>query len=150
MTNNGLGAPRPVLSIDNVEHRAPVNNDLEDVRRLTTHLDFLREQVRQCEDALHEAWLKIPYDPEITRRPWKSDIKVNCRNCGRPTLWRSSKGHAMHINKDGLVECPPDKLGRSTPGIAQEIWDILDMDDEDGETLEIITKEDRKPSEREG
>lgn len=129
MSDNGLS----------VEHRAPQNNDLEDVRRLTQHLDFLREQVRQCEDALHEAWMKIPYDPEITRKPWKSDIKVNCRNCGRPTLWRTSKGHAMHINKDGIQECPPDKLGRSTPGIAQEIWDILDMPDEvDEETLEII------------
>lgn len=126
----------------------PTNNDLETVQRLQNHLYFLREQVTQTEEALKEAWSKVPYDPEIAKKPWRSDIATACRNCGRPTKWVHPRGYSAHFNKDGAMECPPDKLGRTTIAIPQDVWDAFDMiDDETGDTLEFITRGPSRPVE---
>lgn len=155
--------------IDNNGHFDILTNDSPELitaRKLGEHLEFLREQVRQTEEAWLAAWKKVPADPNITKKPHQSDFPSRCRNCGRPTKWVHPKGYSAHFIKrdDQLVmECPPNKLGKTTEGIPDEVWALLDMPDDefmnlsDEETLEIIQGRslgsdknvEKKPSERE-
>jgi len=79
----------------------------------------LRSQLNEAEEQLRQAWKQVPYDPEILKKPYESDIAVSCYECGRLTKWRTGKGgaHCQPL-------CPTAR-GPARPRIAQEIWDFI-------------------------
>ena len=93
--------------------------------------EYLQEYKNYLERELDETWRllrfawKTEHPPNIEKRPWKSDVRVACRSCGKSTLWRHGKGWA---------ECFPEckvvvERVKTTPGIPGEVWKIL-LDEE--------------------
>lgn len=104
------------------EVQIPSLADLAEVHRWQGVIAHLESDLDDARRALRDAWKLVPFDPSVTRKPYKSDIQATCRECGGPTLWRDNKGHARHVGG-----CPTSKqVRKTTHGIPQAVWDILD------------------------
>lgn len=91
---------------------------------LSKRRDELANELAMIEASLKAAWLVVPVDKNILRAAYKSDIPATCRECGRPTRWRTGTGFA---------QCQPDCSTRAQGhprraklAIPQEVWDILE------------------------
>lgn len=112
-----------------VEERAPTNADLENIRRLQEGLRIAQTTVERLTDELRTAWLLVPFDPAMLRKPYQVDIKANCIICGKPTEWRfPPQGIPRH--KD---ECPGLQRiiqRKANERVGDTAWNML-MDEED-------------------
>jgi len=95
----------------------PDNHDLTEVNALSGRVARLEQELELARIQLRDAWARVPFDPSVLRKPWKSDIPVTCRVCGKPTRWRTSKGLAEH-----MPTCPSDVR---IPRISEDVWAIL-------------------------
>ena len=105
----------PVEQIPSQHDMTVVHNLSGVVARLEQELELARLQLR-------DAWALVPVDSSILKKPYKSDIAVTCRVCGKPTVWRTAKGLAEH-----QPECPAassHSFGRKN-NVSQEVWDML-------------------------
>lgn len=95
----------------------PDNTDLTEVHALSSRVAQLEQELELARLQLRDAWARVPFDPDVLRRPWKSDVPATCRACGKPTLWRTARGLAEH-----MPVCPSDVR---IPKISADIWAIL-------------------------
>lgn len=95
----------------------PDNHDMLEVHTLAGQVARLEQELDLARLQLRDAWARVPYDPEVLKKPWKSDIAVTCRACGKPTRWRTAKGIAEHFGA-----CPSEIR---MPKVSSDVWAIL-------------------------
>ena len=101
------------------EESIPSQHDMTEVHALSGVVARLEQELDLARLQLRDAWARVPYDVTILRKPWKSDIAVGCRSCGKPTRWRTAKGLAEHQG-----ECPSEvhiPRGR----VSDSVWNLL-------------------------
>ena len=114
----------PSLQVESLKPQTTVTNNGDS--------GFLLREVRRLEAELEEAWrvLRLAWQNErppdiLEKRPYRSDVKVACRACGRLTSWRAGKGWAQcfpacHVTRE---------VAKTTANIPPEVWKIL-LDEE--------------------
>lgn len=97
----------------------PDNHDLSEVHTLSGVVARLEQELELARLQLRDAWARVPFDPDVLRKPWKSDVPATCRACGKPTRWRTAKGIAEH-----MPACPSEvHIPRGK--VSDDIWAIL-------------------------
>jgi|SRR5712691_7038768 len=104
------------------KEQIPRQEDMNEVIALSQRVAQIEQELELARLQLRDAWARVPVDPAILRQPYRSDIPVTCVECGRPTRWRTGKGHA-HCQPECKVQAEARK---TTVGIPQAVWDILD------------------------
>ncbi len=113
-----------------MDESVPTAHDLTEVNILSGVVARLQQELELAQLRLRDAWARVPFDANVLRKPWKSDIAVTCRACGKPTLWRTARGIAEH-----MPECPT--VGLIPKGkISDDVWAILSGLDNDDEKLD--------------
>lgn len=112
------------------QQQIPSQHDMLEVNNLSGHVARLEQELDLARLQLRDAWARVPFDSSLLKKPWKSDIAVTCRACGKPTVWRTAKGIAEH-----QPECPTESV-RRIPTISSDVWDILRGLDTDDENLD--------------
>ena len=101
------------------EETIPSTHDMTEVHALSGVGARLQQELELAQLQLRDAWARVPFDPTILKKPWKSDIAVSCRSCGKPTRWRTGRGIAEH-----MPECPTEvhiPRGR----VSDNVWNML-------------------------
>jgi hypothetical protein len=105
-----------------MDEQIPSEQDMAEVRMLNGAVARLEQELEETRARLRDAWTRVPVDPDLLKKPWKSDIAVTCRLCGKPTVWRTAKGHAQHV-----PECPSVEYvaGRKKVVVSDAVWNLL-------------------------
>jgi hypothetical protein len=77
-------------------HDIPSTHDMIEVHNLSGVVARLEQELDLARLQLRDAWARVPFDSTILKKPYKSDIAVTCRACGKPTVWRTARGLAEH------------------------------------------------------
>lgn len=101
------------------DDQIPSPHDMSEVYTLSGVVARLRQELELAELRLRDAWALVPFDPAVLRKPWRSDIAISCRACGKPTTWRTARGLAEH------PECPDVARHRGRAGVSDDVWAIL-------------------------
>lgn len=114
-------APTEILLPSN---QGIATDPLSVVAFLSKRRDELVEELAMIKASLDAAWAVVPVDKSILRAAYKADIVATCRECGRPTKWRTGTGFA---------QCQPSctaraegRAKRAKLAIPDSVWDILD------------------------
>lgn len=92
-------------------------------------LSLARLARERAEDELRDYLIVNPETPkpQPTRKPYRSDVAVACRNCGRQTYWRTPKGIAKCHDKKGQArDCkPPETTRLSSKVVEKKLAELL-------------------------
>lgn len=105
--------------------------DLVEVASLSSRVARLEQELELARLQLRDAWARVPCDERLVKPAYQSDIKATCKECGQLTKWRVQ----------GMALCQPAcKVARervkTTHGIPQAVWDILEGVSEVEESLD--------------
>ena len=103
----------------------PSEHDLSEVHFLSGHVARLEQELDLARLQLRDAWARVPFDPTVLLKPYKSDIAATCRVCGKSTKWRTSRH---------LAECQPECRVATGHGgrasISDDVWALLSTIDQ--------------------
>ena len=112
------------------EQQIPAPHDMTEVIRLSGAVARCAQELELLNMQLRDAWARVPSDATLVKRPFRSDIRATCRNCGIQTFWRTGRGLAQCF-----PECKNEAREASRPSskqsLPQFVWDILTGDSDD-------------------
>ncbi len=100
----------------------PSKDDMKEVVYWSARCASLTTQLFEAQEALREAWSKVPIDTEILKAPYRADIGVTCHVCGRITHWRTGRGLAQCKN-DCEAKVGSLKAGRNN--VSEDVWNLI-------------------------
>jgi len=105
--------------MDEDSSQVPSQHDMAEVHSLSGEVARLEQELELARLRLRDAWARVPYDAAVLRRPWRADIAVSCRVCGKATTWRTARGLAEHQPECPTVGAMPRR------GVSDSVWDLL-------------------------
>lgn len=114
------------MSKPNLEEYSALNPSMSSMNagELFFYVRRLEHEIEEARRLMRILW-KSEKPEKLEKRPYRADVRVSCRDCGKDTFWRHGKGWAQCF-PECRVATP---RVQTTVGIPAEVWKIL-LDEE--------------------